>query len=151
MKTTHAATPAPSTSHTDIHTLRSTNCGRAGMLGILIATVLAFLVPAAQAAPMLHGTYATPTRNGTITFVGLRAFRGGVEGRFVIDGKVSPGSTYGATTGGTGMVWYYGTSGIMAGNGVVTLQANGTYAGPIWFFDRKGNPTDTGTAVITFP
>ena len=37
---------------------------------------------------------------------------------------------------------YYSTSGNMAGNALVTLQPDGTYSGPVWFFDRKGNTTD---------
>jgi len=80
----------------------------------------------------------------------VRAFHGGSEGTYVVGGKRSPGSMYAATGGGTGMVWYYGTSGIMAGNALVTLQPGGSYSGPIWFFDRKGNTTDTGTVTVTF-
>jgi hypothetical protein len=122
---------------------------RRGFLGAcLAAAVLALFTFPAQAAPTLSGTYVTPTKSGTITFTPLRAFRGGVEGRFVISGKAWPGSIYSATGGGTGMVWYYGTTGIMAGNALVTTQPNGSGTGPIWFFDRKGNTIDAGTVTL---
>jgi hypothetical protein len=124
---------------------------RRGLLGLLLAASLTFAGWSAQAAPMMSGTYVTPARQGRISFVGLRAFRGGIEGKFNIDGKSSPGSLYSATGGGTGLVWYYGVSGIMAGNALVTLQPDGTYGGPIWFFDRRGNTTSSGTTTVTFP
>ncbi len=124
---------------------------RRGILGCLLLAVLAMGVMPAQAASTLSGTYATPTRQGVIAFVGLRAFRGGMEGRFAIDGKAWPGSTYAAVGGGLGMVWYYGTSGNTAGNALATLQSDGSYSGPIWFFNRAGNTTDFGTVRITFP
>ena len=124
---------------------------RRGVLGLLLAASLTLMAWSAQAAPMMSGTYVTPARQGTISFVGLRAFRGGIEGKFNIDGKSSPGSLYSATGGGTGLVWYYGVSGIMAGNALVTLQPDSTYSGPIWFFDRRGNTTSAGTTRVTFP
>jgi hypothetical protein len=55
---------------------------------------------------------------------------------------------YAAVGGGTGFVWYFGTSGIMAGNALVTTQADGTQSGPIWFFDRAGNQVDAGTFTL---
>jgi hypothetical protein len=93
----------------------------------------------------------TSTRQGVIASAGLRAFRGGMEGRFAIDGKSWPGSAYAAVGGGLGKVWYYGTSGIMAGNALVVLQSDGPDTGPIWFFNRAGTTTDSGTVRITFP
>ena len=48
------------------------------------------------------------------------------------------------------VLWYYGTSGNMAGNALVTLQPDGTYSGPVWFFDRKGNTTNSGVVKVVF-
>jgi hypothetical protein len=125
---------------------------RSTAVGALTVALVALLTTTALAAPILHGTYTTPLRaQGTISYTPVRAFHGGSEGTFKVDGKGYPGSVYAATGGGTGMVWYYGTSGIMKGNALVTLQSNGTYSGPIWFFDRKGNTIDSGTTTVTFP
>ena len=66
----------------------------------------------------------------------------------MVDGKSYPGSMYAAVGGGTGFVWYFGNSGIMAGNALVTAQADGTSSGPIWFFDRAGNQVDSGTLTL---
>lgn len=46
------------------------------------------------------------------------------------------------------MVWYYGTSGNMAGNAVLSPQADGSYVGTFLFLDRKGATIDSGTATV---
>lgn len=122
---------------------------RRTVLAILIGILLVLIAMPVLAALTVAGTYTTPLRQGTIQFTALRGFRGGMEGSFKVDGKISPGSLYAARGGGTGLVWYYGVSGIMAGNALVTLQPDGTYSGPIWFFDRKGNTTSSGTTTVT--
>ncbi len=124
---------------------------RAAAVAAVVVAALSISVAAATAAPTLHGTYVTPTTQGTIAYTALRAIRGGSEGTYVVAGKRHPGSLYAAVGGGTGLVWYYGTSGIMAGNALVTLQPDGTYAGSIWFFNRAGATIDSGTVRVTFP
>jgi hypothetical protein len=124
---------------------------RASVVAALVVVAVTLTVTAAVAAVAMHGTFTTPTTQGTITYTPLRAIRGGSEGRFLIDGKRFPGSLYAATTGGTGLVWYYGTSGNMAGNALVTSRPDGTYSGPLWLFDRAGNTIDSGTVTVTFP
>ena len=121
---------------------------RRGVFGLLLAGLVALVSTSAQAAPTLTGTYVTPLQSGSLSYTAVRAFRGGSEGNFVVGGKRYPGSAYAARGGGTGLVWYFGTSGIMAGNALLTAQPDGTYAGPIWFFDRAGNTTDTGTLTL---
>lgn len=99
--------------------------------------------------PCVSGTYRTLVLRGTIQFTPFRRVPdSGYEGRFVIDGKTYPASIYHPRTGGVGLVWFYGTSGIMAGNTLGSMQADGSYAGPLWLFDQRGNTTDSGTARI---
>ncbi len=100
--------------------------------------------------PNVSGTYQTPSQQGTITFKPIkRIVQFGYEGTFKVGGKSYPGSIYFPRSGGVGMVWYYGVSGIMAGNALGTLQSDGvTYSGPIFFFDRKGNTIDSGTTTF---
>ncbi|MFN8110066.1 MAG: hypothetical protein U0Y82_09520 [Thermoleophilia bacterium] len=124
---------------------------RAALLGVAMVAGLSLYAGAAVAAPTLHGTYTTPTAHGTLSYTAVRAFRGGSEGNWVVGGKRYPGSLYNAVGGGTGMAWYFGTSGMTAGNALVKLQPDGTYSGPVWFFNRAGATTDTGTVTITFP
>lgn len=121
---------------------------RRGFLGLCLTAVLTFFALPAQAAPTLTCTYVAAKSQGTIIYTAQRAFRGGSEGKFVVSGKSFPGSTYAATGGGLGLVWYYGTSGIMAGNALITLQPDGSYSGPIWFFSRTGVQTDSGMVVL---
>jgi hypothetical protein len=118
--------------------------------GVLVAGLVGlFALPAKAAVPYVSGTYVTPARQGTIQFTPLRrVVQFGYEGRFVIDGKTYPGSLYYPRTGGVGLVWYFGTTGIMSGNTLVSLQADGSFAGPVWFFDRRGNTTAEGTTTL---
>jgi hypothetical protein len=121
---------------------------RRGVIGLLLAVALGWLALPAQAAPTLTCSYVASKSQGTIAYTALRAFHGGSEGRFVINRKTFPGSAYAATGGGLGLVWYYGYTGRMAGNALLTLQPDGTYSGPIWFFDRAGNQIDAGTIIL---
>lgn len=116
-----------------------------------IAALVIGVVSASASAATLHGTFTTPTKQGTISYTAVRAIRGGSEGNFVVAGKRYPGSIYAAVGGGIGLAWYYGTSGITAGNALVKLQPDGSYSGPLWFFSRSGSVTDEGTATVTFP
>lgn len=80
-----------------------------------------------------------------------RVIQFGYQGNFKVNGKTYPGSLYFSrtgTTGGFGMVWYYGTSGNMAGNAVLSPQADGSYVGTFLFLDRKGATIDSGTATV---
>jgi hypothetical protein len=124
---------------------------RPAAVGVIAAGLVALLAAASLAAVTMHGTFTTPTQQAAISYTAKRAFHGGTERTFTVAGKKRPGSMYAAVGGGTGFVWYYGVSGIMAGNGLVTLQPDGTYTGPIWFFDKKGRTTDSGTMTVTFP
>ena len=125
--------------------------GLAFIVTAVTAALAGVLATAALAAPTMSGSFATPTTQGNIAYTAQRAFHGGSEGRFVVAGKSYPGSMYAAVGGGTGLAWYYGTSGLMAGNALVKLQPDGTYSGPIWFFARSGTTTDSGTATVHFP
>jgi len=131
--------------------IRTRTVARIGALATLVLTMLALATSVATAAVTMHGTFTTPITQGAISFSPARAFHGGVEGTFTVAGKKYPGSEYAAVGGGTGLVWYYGTSGNTAGNALVTLQPDGTFSGPIWFFARSGATTDSGTVTVTFP
>ncbi len=120
---------------------------RRGVLSLLLFGLVVVTSVTAWAATFT-GTFSTPRGTGSLSYTAVRAFRGGSEGNFVVGGRRYPGSAYAAVGGGTGLVWYYGTSGIMAGNALVKLQPDGTYSGPIWFFDRAGNTIDAGTLVL---
>lgn len=105
-----------------------------------------FTLPAKAAVPFAGGSYVTLVRQGTVYFTPLRqGVESGYEGRFVIDGRTYPGSLYYPRTGGVGLVWFYGDTGTMAGNTLGSLQPDGSYVGPLWFFDSRGNITDSGT------
>jgi hypothetical protein len=120
--------------------------------GVLLASaIFGLLAGTALAAPTMHGTFATPLKQGTITYTAQRAISGGSEGKFVVAGVTRPGSMYRATTGGIGLVWYYGYTGLTAGNALVTQQPDGTYAGSVWFFNKAGTMIDSGTISVTFP
>jgi hypothetical protein len=134
-----------------LHTITSSHLPRwtrRGFLGLFCAAVIGLSALPAQAAPTLKATYVATASQGTITYTAQRAFRGGSEGKFVVNGKTFPGSAYAAVGGGLGLVWYYGTSGNMAGNALITLQPDGTNSGPIWFFNRAGAQTDSGTVTL---
>jgi hypothetical protein len=118
---------------------------------LLASGILGLLAGTALAAPTMHGTFTTPLKQGTVTYTAQRAFAGGSEGVYKVAGVSRPGSMYRATGGGVGLAWYYGYSGLTAANALVSLQPDGTYSGPVWFFDRAGNTIDSGTITVTFP
>lgn len=121
---------------------------RRGRTAVILTPLLALIAITAWAAPLITGTFVTPTQSGSLSYTPVRAFRGGSEGNFVVGGRRYPGSMYAAVGGGTGLVWYYGVSGLMAGNALVTVQPDGSKSGPIWFFDRRGNTIDAGTLTL---
>lgn len=132
--------------------MKNKRLGTLSVLTAVLATSLAaVLASTALAAATMHGTFTTPTQQGKISFIAQRAFSGGTQGQFAVAGKSYPGSIYRAVGGGTGLVWYYGYSGLTAGNALVTLQPDGTYSGPVWFFNRAGTVIDSGTVTVTFP
>lgn len=123
---------------------------RKTIVGTLASMLILTMAGAAFAGYVTTGTFTTPKRTGGFSFTPLRAFRGGVEGKFVIAGKSYPGSMYYPATGKVGYVWYYGTSGVMAGTGVVSPAATtGQYSGTIQFTDKAGNVTEEGTLKVT--
>jgi hypothetical protein len=120
---------------------------------LLAILLMSSVITVRAAAPALKGTITSSQGTGTITFTAVKAVRGlGYQGNFVIYGKSSPGMVYGVRgTTGIGVVWYYGVSGIMAGNGILTpTGAPNTYSGTVQFFDRAGNVTGTGTVTATY-
>ena len=121
--------------------------------GILTAIVALFVlgISAAHAAPTATGTFVTPNASGTIKFTAVKTVaRLGSQGNFNVNGKGYPGMIYVGRPAGTGLVWYYGNTGIMAANALLFPQADGTFSGQILFFDKRGNVTDTGTATMVF-
>lgn len=118
---------------------------------LLASAIFGLLAGTALAAPTMHGTFATPLKQGTITYTAQRAISYGSEGKFVVAGVSHPGSMYRAVGGGIGLAWYYGYTGLTAGNALVTLQPDGTYSGSVWFFSRAGAVIDSGTITVTFP
>lgn len=123
---------------------------RAILVCALLSAIVFSPMTAQAAVPYISGTYQTPSQQGTIAFKPIkRVIQFGYQGTIKINGKSYPGVMYFPRTGGVGLAWYYGYSGITAGNALGTLQPDGvTYSGPVWFFNRQGNTIDTGT--ITF-
>jgi hypothetical protein len=70
------------------HSARTRTAAHGGrILALLAALSFAALSGAtALAATSVSGTYIAVHRQGAITFTGQRAFRGGIEGKFVVDG-----------------------------------------------------------------
>lgn len=106
----------------------------------------------AQAVRKITGTFSTPVQQGAFKFTSVRAVRvvnmTAYEGNFVIAGKTYPGSVLPTPTG-LSMVWYYGVSGIQAGQALATLQTAPTYSGNITFFTRGGAISSEGTLIVT--
>lgn len=128
---------------------------RIRFLTILAAAAVLALGTAAPATSAgtvtLRGHFTTATTSGGIVYTALRTIPGGSEGKYRIAGVKHPGSLYAAAPEGTGLAWYYGVSGIAAGNALITLQPDGSYRGSIWFYDRKGNVVDSGRVHVVFP
>lgn len=123
----------------------------------LITLAAAFLISGLsglQAAPSATGTFATPKSSGTFKFSAVKAVRVvstyAYQGYFRVGTKTQPGVIYGVRPSGLGVAWHYGVSGNMAANAVLQPQADGSYSGPITFFNIKGLQTDTGTARMVF-
>ncbi|MFN8644595.1 MAG: hypothetical protein U0802_24135 [Candidatus Binatia bacterium] len=120
------------------------------LAALSVGLLLAVAVPALAAAPYVSGTYVSDAGQGTIRFTPLRAVvQFGYEGNFVVNGRRYPGSLYGIRgTANVGLVWYYGVTGIPAGNAVVSPAGGTTYSGPIQFTSRAGAVTAAGTATV---
>jgi hypothetical protein len=120
---------------------------------LFVAALLASSTLTAQAAaPTLNGTFTTVNGQGTIKYTMVKALaRLGSQGRYVINGKSYPGVLYAIrATGGLGLSWFYGSTGITAGSAVVSPTGNpNEYSGTIQFVDRQGNVIDSGAITIT--
>lgn len=123
---------------------------RRTVIAIVMASMVAMWASSAEAAiPYVTGTYVTANRQGKFTFTPVkRVIQFGYQGTIQIDGKKYPGVLYFPRTGGVGLAWYYGVSGNTAGNVLGTPQADGTYSGPISFYNKAGTTTDSGTATF---
>ncbi len=105
----------------------------------------------AQAVRKITGTFNTPVQQGAFTFTSVKAVRvvnrTAYQGKFVIAGKSYPGTVLPTPTG-LSMVWYYGVTGITAGQAFVTAQAAPTYVGDITFWTRSGTMSSTGSLSV---
>lgn len=124
------------------------------LLSFLFVTALlaSSTLTAYAATPTLTGTFTTPNVQGPIKYTMVKAIaRIGSQGRYVINGRSYSGVLYAIrSTGGLGLSWIYGSTGITAGSAVVSPTGNpNEYSGTIQFFDRQGNVTDSGTIIIT--
>jgi hypothetical protein len=146
------------------------NINKLNLIQVFFYVLLIVSTPADAAPAPVQGQYVLTSGNtGAFKYTPLRAIiQYGSEGNFVICGKSYPGSMYairyGQYAGGVGMVWYYGTSGIMAGNAVVQRQADLTACpnisllitptscsvGSITFTARNGTPIDSGMLTVGF-
>ena len=123
----------------------------------LLSLAAAFAISglgALQAAPSASATFSTPKSTGTFKFSAVKAVRVvstyAYQGYFRVGTKTQPGVIYGVRPSGLGVAWYYGVSGNMAANAVLQPQADGSYSGPITFFNVKGVQTDAGTTRMVF-
>lgn len=124
--------------------------GRTVVAGVAMTLFFLAAGPAKAAVPYVSGTYTTPNASGGFKFTPVRAIQGGFEGRFVVGGKAYLGSIYAIRgTSDTGMVWYYGVTGIPAGSARVSPNASGLYSGPISFTNLRGQTTDSGRLTVT--
>ncbi|MFO0940356.1 MAG: hypothetical protein U0930_06265 [Pirellulales bacterium] len=117
-------------------------------LALLATTAICLVTASASSAaiPNVTGTYTTNSKQGTISFTAVkRVIQFGYQGTVKIDGKGAPGVEYFPRTGGVGLAWYFGYTGITAGNAFCLPQTDGSYSGPVWFYDRRGNIIDSGT------
>ena len=120
---------------------------------MLLSSVVFSPMVAHAAVPYISGSFQTPTQQGPLKFTPVkRVIQFGYQGTVRIGGKNYPGVMYLPRTGAAGTVglaWYFGNSGITAGNAIATVQPDGvTYTGTVWFYDRNGNTIDSGT--VTF-
>ena len=116
---------------------------------LLLAGLVALVSTSAQAAPTITGTYVTSLRQGSLSYTQVAVVGGRSSGNFLIDGRKYPGVVDPAGANTVKLAWFYGTmGGVVAGSALVTPQADGTYSGLIYFFDRAGNTTDTGTVTL---
>jgi hypothetical protein len=146
------------------------NINKLNLIQVFFFGLLIVSTPAGAAPAPVQGQYVLTSGNtGAFKYTPLRAIiQYGSEGNYVIGGKSYPGSMYairyGQYAGGVGMVWYYGTSGIMAGNAVVQRQVDLTACqtlnltitpiscsiGSMTTIDRRGNVLDSGTVTVGF-
>ena len=122
---------------------------RRSILSISAALLtLGFGAGFAQAAvPSVSGTFTTPkVAAGTIRFTAVRAVRVGswgiaYIGNVNISGRTYPGNLYGAN-----VTWFYPTNYATMGNTNLTLQPDGSYAGTITFYNKRGAIIDQGSS-----
>jgi hypothetical protein len=122
---------------------------RRSILSIFTALLaLGFGAGVAQAAiPSVSGTFTTPkVPAGTIRFTAVKAVRVGSSGvayigNVNISGRTYPGNLYGAN-----MTWFYPVNYATMGDTNLTLQPDGSFAGTITFYNKRGAVIDQGTA-----
>lgn len=122
------------------------------VVAILTAIIGSSEPVAAQVIRSATGTFQTNLRNGSFKFVTVKAVRVGnttaLQGNFNIAGRSFPGVMFPTVDGRMSLAWYYGSTGITAGQSVAAKQADGTFSGPISFVNRNGTLTEQGT--LTF-
>lgn len=121
-------------------------------LGCLLTLTLSSTVNA-QVVRGATGSFTTNLRQGAIKFTTVKATRVVnrviYQGNFVIAGKSYPGAIYPIPNGTWGMVWYYGASGLLNGQAVLSPTQSNSLSGSIEFYNRNGVVTESGTATVT--
>lgn len=118
---------------------------------LLMFAAFATLVNTAVAAPPSYsGTYTVGSTRGTIKWTPTRGVRAGYYlGDFVMNGARHTGYIYYTNDASRRVLLGYND---VNGNPVVSMvlipQPNGTLTGPMSFYDRNGNVTKTGSAVL---
>ncbi len=116
---------------------------------VFVCCLLASTSTAMAAGQGATGTFTTPVRTGPAKFVAVKRVvqLNGFQGTMSIGGRNYPGVMYGFRdgTGRIGMVWYYPNDYAQAGQAVLSLQPDGSYAGPLDFTNHRGAVTESGT------
>lgn len=121
----------------------------AAILGAMVGTTETASAAVLRSAV---GTFQTPARQGVFKFVTVKAVRivntTAYQGNFNIGVRSFPGVMFPTPDGRMSMAWYYGSTGITAGQGIAAKQADGSYSGPIDFLNRNGSISEQGTATF---
>ena len=122
---------------------------RRSILSIFAALLaLGFGAEFAQAAvPSVSGIFTTPkVTAATIQSTAVRAVLVGSWGiAYIVNLNIS-GRTYSGNLYGANVTWFYPTNYATIGDTNLTLQADGSYAGTITFYNKRGAIIDQGTA-----
>lgn len=116
------------------------------VLTSIIAIFALSIGTAFAAAPSVTGTFTTPKKSGTIKFTAVKAVRVGSYG-VAYQGNVNvSGKSYPSTLYGTALTWFYTPNYETNGDARLMLQADGSYSGPITFYNKLGAIINQGTA-----